>query len=133
MADIHIPAVGDPVVITDAQSYEMTWDEDDDRIVDMEGTLVSVDTDGIEENRANSNLDRAPYEVRTADGETVWAADVRLIDDAYRAEQAAATAESERRELERLRRFHNSVKDLTYSGSLPQNVEQQLRELLYKA
>lgn len=69
------PTVGAHVVITAGPPYEMTWD-DRDRGLGFEGVLVAVDP-----------ACPAPYEVRTADGVTLQAAKVRVVDGAYRAWQ----------------------------------------------
>ena len=69
--------VGDRVEVTAAQSYEITWDEDGDRIVGEFGTVLEVSVRAVEDNAASGTRDATPYRVRLDGGEAVWAADVR--------------------------------------------------------
>ena len=69
--------VGDRVEVTAAQSYEITWDEDGDRIVGEFGTVLEVSVRAVEDNAASGTRDATPYRVRLDGGAAVWAADVR--------------------------------------------------------
>lgn len=121
--DHPAPSVGDPVVIIEGLPFEMTWDYDgDDEASGVEGTLTGVDAES-----------QAPYEVRTADGVTFHAAKVRVIDDAYRAEEAAKAARYQAIDLRRLELLEEALSAYAERLDVPATVRAELRDLMQAA
>jgi hypothetical protein len=112
------PTVGAHVVITAGPTYEMTWDDSGDDVIGIEGTVVAIDPDWP-----------LPYEVLSVTGETLQALTVRVMDDAYRAEQAAKAEYDRRYNLRRLELLDDALATLREDESVPEEVRERLWQL----
>ena len=118
MTHTEIPAIGTPVVIVEGEPYEMTW-EDEDETAGLEGVLTHVY--GPEW--------PARFTVTLADGRPVPASRVRVVDDAYRAEQAAQKAVDDRIALRRLALLQEALVKLTEDPAMPEDVRDRLLQI----
>jgi hypothetical protein len=112
--------VGAPVVILEGLPFEVTWDDRDDPAAGLEGVLVAI----------RPNWAPTPYEVRAADGQTHLAARVRVIDDAYRAEQAAKTARYQAIDLRRLELLEAALCAYIDRPDVPADVHRALADMM---
>lgn len=117
MTHTEIPAIGTPVVIVEGEPYEMTW-EDEDEVAGLEGVLTHVY--GPEW--------KARFTVTLTDGRPVPASRVRVIDDAYRAEQAAQKAVDDRIALRRLALLEKALLAMADDPTVPKEVQDRLRQ-----
>jgi len=114
------PTVGTPVVILEGLPFEVTWDDRDDPAAGLEGVIVAI----------RPNWAPTPYEVRAADGQTHLAARVRVIDDAYRAEQAAKAARYQAIDLRRLELLEDALVAYLDRPDVPADVHRALADMM---
>lgn len=113
------PTVGDRIVITTTQPYNVTWDDDGDWCAGLHAVVLTVREEDL------GHPDRTPYLVRIdddlipeCDGQEAWVTGVQRADAYWEAK-----AEARGVQLDALRAFAEH-------GEMPDQVREELRDLL---